>query len=166
MIKAECTFLTITDRKALDSAIFMLSSLFSGNRCNSIGRTSWPLVFDWHIARVLQRKPMDKWHLWGNYTRAHSGGLSLVAPSCWEQLSSLSSLKETTKAVLGIMAQLVLLLLPITDIYFLSFISHRWLWVEFLEAIPWHLRVSRLTAEDKRHPRPLPSPTATSRRGL
>lgn len=95
--------------KSIEFSHIQLSSLFRGHQLNSNGRTSWPLMFDWHIARVLQRELMDKWHLWGNYTRAHSVWLSLVAPSCWEQLSSHSSLNETTKAVLGIMGQLVLL---------------------------------------------------------
>lgn len=35
-------------------------------------------MFDWHIARVLQRGLMDKWHLWGNYMKAHSARLSVV----------------------------------------------------------------------------------------
>lgn len=51
-------------------------------------------------------------------------------------------------------------------IYPLSFISHHWLCVEYPVVIPLDLRVSGLTAEDKCHPRTLPSPTVTSRQGL
>lgn len=93
---------------------------FSGHQLNSNGRTSWPLMFEWHIARELQRGLMDKWHLWGNYMKAHSVWLSLVAQSCWEQLFSLN---ESTGAVLGIMRQLVLLVPHITGI-FITFTSY------------------------------------------
>lgn len=122
-------------------------------------------MFDWHIARVLQRELMDKWHLWGNYTRAHSVWLRLVAPSCWEQLSSPSSLNETTKAVLGIMGQLLLLVPHITGMY-ITFISHHWLFVEYPVVISLNLRVSGLIAQGKCHTRTLPSPTVTSRQSL
>lgn len=97
-----------------------LSHLFSGHQLNSNDWTSWPLMFEWHIARELQRGLMDKWHLWGNYTKAHSVWLSLVAQSCWEQLFSLN---ESTGAVLGIMRQLVLLVPHITGI-FITFASY------------------------------------------
>lgn len=111
------------EQKALNSDIFMPRGLFRGNQLNSSVRTSEPLMFDWHIAGVLQRGLMDKWHLWGNYTKAHSEWLSLVARSRWEQLSDHSSLNGTTDAVLGIMRQLVLLVSHITSI-FITFCLH------------------------------------------
>lgn len=77
-------------------------------------------MFEWHIARKQQRGLMDKWHLWGNYTKTHSVWLSLVAQSCWEQLFSLN---ESAGAELGIMRQLLLLVPHITDI-FITFASY------------------------------------------
>lgn len=43
--------------------------------------TSWTLMFDWHIVTVPERGLMDKWHLWGNYMKAHSLGLSVFRAS-------------------------------------------------------------------------------------
>lgn len=115
---------------------------------------------DWHIARVRQRGLMDKWHLCGNYMKAHSVRLR-VADHCL--------LNKATEAVSGIVRQLVFVAPHISSIFISSLFISLDILCLLCVWIPFAILCTKLKSiwahivKDKCHAPPTLQPIATFR---